>query len=260
MLKRSQNQASQAFTLIELLVVITIIAVLAGLLLPALAKAKAKARQIQCLSEMRQWGLAFTMYAHDSDGQIPHEGWDTKGEVVLETWAQIKAAKSAWYNTLSNDLRKPAAAAYSMPSQRERFYEPASLFQCPSAALPPQARDSACQFALFSRAMSSQLITWPNVPTIVISKIKYPDRTVIFLDSRLDGEPVMPGQVETFLGQPSAFANRFPGWRHGRGGNLLFADGHGGFYRREQVVETTGDNTGWEIVPPKEVVWNPDPD
>jgi prepilin-type N-terminal cleavage/methylation domain-containing protein/prepilin-type processing-associated H-X9-DG protein len=247
-----------AFTLIELLVVIAIIAILAGLLLPALGRAKAEAKKIQCLSEMKQWGLAFTMYVDDNEGKIPHEGWGTEGEVVLETWSQVSAAKSAWYNALSSQLSKPAAATYAPPSKREGFYKPSSLFQCPSAVLPKAAADPFSS-ALFSRAMNSQLITWPNVPTIRFSRIKDPERTVLFLDNRLDGEPTMAGQLDYFLGQPSAYANRFPGRRHSRGGNLLFADVHALWFQAEHVVETKGDNTGWAIVPPKDVVWEPNP-
>jgi prepilin-type N-terminal cleavage/methylation domain-containing protein/prepilin-type processing-associated H-X9-DG protein len=70
-MKSSLSNARNAFTLIELLVVIAIIAVLAAILFPVFAQAREKARQASCMSNLKQIGTAFAMYAQDYDERLP---------------------------------------------------------------------------------------------------------------------------------------------------------------------------------------------
>jgi prepilin-type N-terminal cleavage/methylation domain-containing protein/prepilin-type processing-associated H-X9-DG protein len=118
---QSDGDTRAAFTLIELLVVIAIIAVLASLLLPALGRAKGQARQAACLSNLRQIGLGFRLYAPEHQDRFPDRR-DLKTTLGYRPWSTWPPSdpRGGWAAVvLSNEL----------PSE--------AVWVCPGAEKPP---------------------------------------------------------------------------------------------------------------------------
>ena len=128
-------KVGSGFTLIELLVVIAIIAILAGLLLPALAKAKAKAQAIKCASNMKQWGLATVMYMGDNEDKLPLFGDEFPPTATTMWWYQ----KLAPYITKQADAN-PNSLVYSTDVRK-----------CPGGNFGPPP---------FSRSTTTDSTTW----------------------------------------------------------------------------------------------------
>ena len=128
---------SPGFTLIELLVVIAIIAILAAILFPVFAQARAKARQGVCLSNLKQLGVASMMYIQDYDETFPPTDYDTPAGVRI-----------GW-QALVDPYIKSGIQGVTDKTQRK------SIFVCPSV-------DTAVPDAAWVAAESTQVLNCPT--------------------------------------------------------------------------------------------------
>jgi prepilin-type N-terminal cleavage/methylation domain-containing protein/prepilin-type processing-associated H-X9-DG protein len=216
---------NQAFTLIELLVVISIIAILAALLLPALQEANRLARSIGCRSNWKQLQLAWQMYHEDNNGQmvLNFEGGTIGTLSTYYSTTNSWITGSALWDSTAAQIRKGALWPYT---RNERIY------RCPSdKTVWPYGTNRAPRpwNVVLSIYLNGH---WEGVDVsapIKSSELRQPDHCFTFIDE--EESLVTGGAFVLLVGQETCWWT-VPGFRdRACGANVAFADGHADFHK-----------------------------
>jgi prepilin-type N-terminal cleavage/methylation domain-containing protein len=239
-----QRKSNIGFTLIELLVVIAIIAILAGLLLPSVSKAKTKGHGIQCMNNHRQLMLAWRMYNDDNADQLlfaspsPYFGDTSKDPYTwVLGWMDFDPDNESNWN-VEKDIKKSPLWPYCGQST--------GIWKCPAdkSTIVPTTGSFAGQTMPRVRSMSMNVwvggfggedggISDGGVWKVYLKANEMidpgPTRTFVLLDMREDSIDIgnFAPDMHGWPDEPSeAGFYDFPGSYHNRAGGLSFADGH----------------------------------
>ena len=229
----------QAFTLVELLVVISLIALIAGLLLPALSKARRQAKSTVCKNNLRQMGLATMLYGQDNGGRLPY-AWgvshnaNTNNFQTLLIPYVLKDRFNADQNTENSDFAKNV---FRCPTRlKENHFR--SHVNYPGTGNPWKISYGMNQYTSLNFPVSGG--GFPSAKTAKLSNVARPGTTLLIADLSYElNHPAITYLEPREVGEELYYD---VGWRHGMShpeghANILLMDMHVEARRRMEITD-----------------------